>query len=163
MNEHHEILILNKCGDIKSLVMAAKLWLQCHCSRVRVSYLLVRAFVHLILLWSWMLHPQLIRWLVVFVCNALTWYSSPPPFNLFGPEPTLNAQIASFHKRQQCQQGCASPLSPRADPWVTVSHALKRRLNLWDRRCKVAWYSSAAGGVLSKAFSFIYSAVRVCL
>ncbi|TKS87588.1 hypothetical protein D9C73_021712 [Collichthys lucidus] len=70
----------------------------------------------------------------------------PPPFNLFGPEPTLNAQIASFHERQQCQQGCASPLSPRADPWVTVSHALKRRLNLWDRRCKVAWYSSAAGG-----------------
>lgn len=33
-----------------------------------------------------------------FVSNALTWYSSPPPFNLFGPEPTLNAQIASFHR-----------------------------------------------------------------
>lgn len=56
------------------------------------------AFVHLILLWSWMVCSRLIRWLVVFVCNALTCYSSSPPFNLFGPEPTLNAQIASFHR-----------------------------------------------------------------
>lgn len=55
-------------------------------------------FVHLSPLWSWMVCWQPIRWLVVFVCNALTWYSSSPPFNLFGPEPTLNAQIASFHR-----------------------------------------------------------------
>lgn len=40
-------------------------------------------------------------------------------------------------------------------PRVTVSHALKRRLNLWGQRREVAWSSSAAGGLffffLSKA------------
>lgn len=78
--------------------------------------LVVVSFVHLVLLWSWMVCSQLIRWLVVFVCNALTWYSSPPPFNLFGAEPTLNAQIASFHRDSSVSRAVLLRWAPEQTP-----------------------------------------------
>lgn len=77
---------------------------------------LLHAFVHLILLWLWMVCSQLIRWLVVFVCNALTWYSSLPPFNLFGPKPTLNAQIASFQRDSSVSRAVLLRWAPEQTP-----------------------------------------------
>lgn len=45
----------------------------------------------------------------LFAHNALTRRSSPPPFNLFGPEPTLNALISSSQRDTSVSRAVSLP------------------------------------------------------
>lgn len=98
-----------------------------------------------------------------FVSNALTWYSSPPPFNLFGPEPTLNAQIASFHRDSSVSRPVLLHWAPWADPWSLSPMPWKGGWTCGTSAVERPGTHQLLEVFCLKLFSFIYSAVWVCL